>query len=38
MLEELAVLKHLIGGLVEDGKGPLVEKGIGICAPGGDVS
>ena len=37
VLAELAVFEILTGGLVKDGKGPLVEKGRGICAPGGDM-
>ena len=38
VLAELAVVKSLTGGLVEDDKVPLVEKGRGIYAPGGGMS
>ena len=31
VLAELAVFKSLASGLVEDGKGPFLEKGRGIC-------
>ena len=37
VLEELAVFERLTGGLVKGGKGPLVEKGTGICAPSGGM-
>ena len=37
VLAELAVLESLDGGLVEDGKGPLVDKGREICAPVGGM-
>ena len=37
VLAKLAVLERLTCGLVEDGNGPLVEKGRGICAPGGGM-
>ena len=37
VLAELAVFKSLTGGLVEDGKGPFLEKGRGICATGGGI-
>ena len=36
-LAELAVFKSLTGGLVEDGKGPFLEKGRGICATDGGM-
>ena len=32
-----AVFERLTGDLVKDGKGPLVEKGRRICAPGGGM-
>ena len=38
VLVELAVLEHLTGGLVEEGKVPLVDNGRWICAPGGGMS
>ena len=34
VLYELAVFESLTGGLVEDRKGPFLEKGRGICATG----
>ena len=37
VLAKLAVLKRMTGGLVKDRKGPLVEKGRGICATGGGM-
>ena len=37
VLAELAVFESLTGGLVEDGKGPFLDKGRGICATGGGM-
>ena len=37
VLAELAVFESLPGGFVEDGKGPFLQKGRGICASGGGM-
>ena len=37
VLAELEVFESLTGGFVEDGKGPLLEKGIEICAADGTM-
>ena len=37
VLAELVVFERLTGDLVNEKKGPLVEKGRGICEPGGGM-
>ena len=37
VLAELGIFERLAGGLVEDGKDPLVEKVRGVCATGGGM-